>query len=613
MAMRLRKWRRIESGVLLLLLPVWFSGCGRNSGEASGRVIHIATAMQVKTLDPALAGDLASRNMAGALFDTLLQYNYMQRPYVLETSMLSRMPEMRDGGAGYYFELRDDLFFTPDPAFGPDGGSLEARKVRSSDVVFSFLRIADARMHSPVFWLWRGRVKGVDDFYAATTAAPPDADEFSGYEKGAAGFEIIDARHFAIHLNRPDPRFLYNLAIPYTGIVPERAVRYYGNRRFAEHPVGSGPFALKRYRRDYELELARNPEFRTEYFPEAQNPADRKRRLPLADAIICSNIRQSLSAWLLFLQGELEVSVLNKDNADLIAGGRELAPALQQRQIELITHVEFEIQYVGFSFTDHKLADNLKLRQALARAYNIPRRIQLLNDLAVPAAGPIPPGVPGCDAALERETNHYDLEEAKKLLREAGYPDGVDPVTGKPLVLNFDQAGNTSLHRQLGEMTAADWGKLGIEVKVNLNNGPRFYQKLRQGEMQLFRLSWVGDYPDAENFLQLFYGKNAGGCNRVFYRDKEFDRMFEAILPMADSPERTERYRQMARYVVEKMPWVFESQPVSYQLKHVWMENFIPHDFACNRWKYWSIDPALKKRTIRSFRPLSLGDLQTAK
>lgn len=608
--MRLPEWLKI--GGMLLALALAAPGCGRASGEKAGREIHIATATQVKTLDPALAGDLASRNMAGALFDTLLQYNYTRRPYVLEPSMLARMPEMREGGASYYFELRDDLFFVSDPAFGPKGGSKEARKVRSSDVVFSFLRIADARMHSPVFWLWRGRVKGIDEFYAATAAAPAESDYFAEYDRGVAGFEVIDERHFAIHLTRPDPRFLYNLAIPYTGIVPQRAVRHYGNDRFAEHPVGSGPFYLSAYRRDYEAVLTRNAEFRTETFPEAQNPADRARKLPLADRIVCSNIRQSLSAWLLFLQGELEVSVLNKDNADLIAGGRELAPALRRRRIELVTHVEFEIQYVGFSFTDPKLAGNLKLRQALTYAYNIPRRIALFNDLAVPAAGPIPPGVPGYAPELEKATNCYDLERARLLLREAGYPDGIDPATGKPLVLNFDQAGNTSLHRQLGEMAAADWSRLGLEIKVNLNNGPRFYQKLRQGEMQLFRLSWVGDYPDAENFLQLFYSKNAGGCNRVFYHDAEFDRQFEAILPMADSPERTARYQAMARYLVGQMPWIFESQPVSYQLKHVWMENFIPHDFACNRWKYWSIDPDLKAATIRSFRPLSLSELQTA-
>ncbi len=599
-------WLPVMAAALWLAV----AGCGGREDGASARVIHMATASQVKTLDPALAGDLASRNMVGALYDTLLQYNYTARPYRLEPSMLQSMPEMRRGGASYYFTLRDDLYFAPDECFGADGGTPEARKVRATDVIFSFLRIADARLHSPVFWLWRNRVTGINEFFRQTSESSSAENDYALYEAGVAGFEVIDERRFAIHLDRPDPRFLYNLAIPYTGIVSERAVRCYGDDALAGHPVGSGPFTLENYRRDYEITLRRNPEYREEYFPEAANAGDRVRRLPLADKIICSNIRQSLSAWLLFLQGELELSALNKDNADLVAGGRNLSSALKARRIELVTHTEFEIQYIGFSFTDPRLANNLKLRQALTAAYHVAQRIRHANDLAVPAAGPIPPGVAGYEPDLMAAGIHYDLERAKQLLAEAGYPGGVDPATGRPLELAFDQAGNTSMHRQQGEMTAADWGKLGIEVKVNLNNGPRFYQKLRQGEMQTFRLSWIGDYPDAENFLQLFYGKNAGGCNRVFFQDPEFDRMFEDVLPMADCPERTARYAAMARYLVGRAPWIFESQPISFQLRHVWLENYVPHDFACNRWKYWSIDPALKQQVRKTFRPLSLAELR---
>lgn len=594
------------TGALLLTL----SGCGRGSDAAGRREIHLGTSSQVRTLDPALAGDLASSNMAGALFDTLLQYHYTQRPYTLIPSMAAAMPEVRDEGATWLFTLRDDLCFVPDACFGPNGGTLEARKVRSSDVVFSFLRLADARLHSPLYWMWRGKVRGIGDFYQATAAADDGGDPFALYQTGAAGFEVIDDTHFAIHLERPDPRFLYNLAIPSTGIVSEKAARFYGNHALAEHPVGSGPFALERYRRDYEIVLARNPEYRPEYFAEAENPADRTRRLPLADRIVCSNIRQGLSAWLLFLQGELELSVLNKDNADLAVGGSELAPALRERGIELITHADFEVQYVGFNFADPVLGSNPKLREALSLAYNIPRRIELFNHLAVPAAGPVPPNVAGGDAGLAAKTNRFDPEKARKLLREAGYPDGIDPATGEALELDFDLPGTTTLHRQLGEMTAAEWGRLGLKIRVNLNNGPRFYQKLRQGKMQIFRLSWVGDYPDAENFLQLFYGPNAGGCNRVFYRDAKFDRMFETVLPMADSPERTRRYRAMAEYLVDRHPWIFESRPVSCQLKHSWLQNYRPHDFAGNRWKYWTIDPAAKREALRKFKPLSLSDLQ---
>lgn len=116
-----------------------------------------------------------------------------------------------------------------------------------------------------------------------------------------------------------------------------------------------------------------------------------------------------------------------------------------------------------------------------------------------------------------------------------------------------------------------------------LNNNPRFYEKLRQGKLQLFRLSWVGDYPDAENFLQLFYSKNIGGCNRVGFSDPEYDRMFEGDPADAGSPERTERYREMVRYLGTKWSDGFEGFPIAYQLNHAWLENYHPHDFAFAR------------------------------
>ena len=601
-------WLKILLPCLCGAAALLFSaGCGKDEEEPN--TVHIATASLVKTLDPALADDLASRNMAGALYDTLLEYDYLARPYRLKPSMLTKMPQTLDGGKSYHFELRDDLYFVPDKCFGKNGGTSEERKVRSRDVVFSLLRLADGSLHSPLFWLLRGKVAGIDEFYQQTADA--DADKIAElYNKGIAGLQIIDDRRFTIHLYREDPRFLYNLAIPYTGIVSLEAVKFYGQRGMADHPVGSGPFKLEKFQRDYAITLLRNPEYREEYFSGAADPADRQRKLPLADRIVCSNIRQGLSAWLLFLQGELELSALNKDNADLITGGRTLSGALRARKIELIANPEFEIQYIGFSFSDERLKNNLKLRQALTAAYDLPQRIRHANDLAVPVIGPIPAGVAGHDPALEKSMIRYNLERAKKLLAEAGYPDGKDPATGKPLEIEFDQSGNSTRHRQHGEMTAADWGKLGIKVKVNLNNAPRFYQKLRNGQMQTFRLSWIGDYPDAENFLQLFYSGNAGGANRAGFCDAVFDRMFEKILPMGDSPERTALYEQMARYLVEQSPWIFESQPVSYQLKHAWLENYHAHDFACNKWKFWSINRQLKKTLKSQFKPLDFSELR---
>lgn len=566
-------------------------------GEAPLRELYSAGGSRVKTLDPAQADDLASRNMVAGLFDTLLEYDYVARPYRLVPSMLAEMPKANKTLDVYTFRLRDDLRFAADRCF--DGLPESARNITAKDVLYSILRIADRRSHSPVYWLFRGKIKGLDAFHGAEK---PD------YDAGIEGFRILDDRNFEIRLAKPDPRFLYMLAMPNAGVVPRRAVEFYGEN-FARNPVGSGPFKLTEWINDYRLRLDRNPDYRVQYYPEAEDPADRTRPLPLADRVVFYQIKQPMSAYLMFLQGRLDLNALDKDNLDLIGGGEKLPPALAARGIQLLRTPEFEVRYVGFNFSDPLLGKNLELRRAISLAYDVRRRVEHSGYQLVPAQGPIPPGVAGFDEAFRNPWCADDAELAKRHLAKAGFKDGINPATGARLRFTFDQTGNSPAYRQLGELTAADLARIGVEVEPVLNNNPRFYEKLRQGKLQLFRLSWVGDYPDAENFLQLFYSGNIGGCNRTGFSDPEYDRMFEEILPMPDSPERTVRYREMVRYLADRAPWVFEGFPIAWQLNHAWLENFRPHDFVFSKWKYLSVDPEKRERVRKTFKPLSFAEL----
>lgn len=559
-----------------------------------------------RTLDPALANDMNSRDVVGIFYDTLLEYAYTERPYTLKPSMLETMPILQEDGKSYLLQLRDDLYFAPDVCFGADGGSPEVRKVRSQDVVYSILRIADSTLHSPAFWMLRGKLEGVDTFREQTELYPEQLETL--YQTGIPGLKILNDREILLQLSAPDPRFLYTLAIPNLAVVSEKAVKYYG-QTIAEHPVGSGPFLLEYWRRNYKLTARRNPEFRQEFFPEAADPADRNRPLPLVEKLSICDIRQPLTSWLLFLQGELDCAQLDKDNSDVVLFGGDLSPALQERGITLLREPEFAVQYIGFNFADPKLGKNLLLRRAIAKAYNIQRRIDYANGQLEAIQGPIPPGVAGCDPLWINLHNQYNLEEARKLLAEAGYPDGIDPETGEKLRLNFDQNGNTAFHRQMGEMMISDMAQLGIEIVANLNNTPRFFQKLQQNQLQLFRLSWNGDYPDGENFLQLFYGPNSGSSNRVNFSDPAYDAKFETIRPMPDSPERTLLYQEMVQYLSEQTPWIFESRRLMCRLQYPWVENYLPHDFAFSRWKFLAVDPLERKQAKASFRPLSFSQM----
>ncbi len=590
--------------LLTSTLIVWCCSCGQDTGTDRQRILRISPGKKIASLDPALAADTASQYMTAAFYDTPLQYNYTARPYRLEPSMLAAMPELSADRRTYRCRLRDDLFFQPAECF-PDR---ESRRVTASDLVFSILRLADPRVRSTGYWLVRGRIRGIGTF--REQAGLSEKNDLSVYDRGCTGLRVLDSRTFEIELEKPDPRFIYALAMPYFSAVSRRAAAFYGPD-FTDRIIGSGPFVLTEWVKDYVIRMKRYDEYREEYFPGADNPVDRKRRLPLLDGMTCYLVKQPLAAWLMFLQGELDYCALDGENFDAVVNEqKQLSPALRKRRITLHAAPEFQINYIGFHFADPLLGKNLALRRAISLAFDKELRSRITNGRLQPVYGPLPPWTDGWEADLRGPYGEKNLTRARELMKEAGFPGGINPATGKPLTLTFDQAGSDTFYRQTAELLAADLAQIGIVLKPEFSNRARFFQKLASGQAQLFRLSWTGDYPDAENFFQLFYGPNAETCNRVFFRDAEFDRMYEEIKNMPSSPERTEKYRRMTRRLLDQCPWIFETQPVAYVLTHCWMRNYQPHDFGFNRWKYFSADPELRRQVRRSFTPLSMSELR---
>jgi ABC-type oligopeptide transport system substrate-binding subunit len=587
--------------LLVLILLCFLTACSREEVN-NENTLFTTPGGKLLTLDPILASDLVSRDMVAEFYDTLLEYDYYTKPYKLKASMLDSMPEVNETFTEYKFKLRDDLYFVKDKCFSTD--DMTERKITSNDIVFSFMRLADARNYSPGYWILRGNIKGLDDFWHNSKKFR-DGD-LSNYDSLPLGFEILNDREFIIKLTKPDPRFLYMLAMPYTSIVSRRAVEYYRDD-FHNHPVGSGPFILSKWRKNHSLVLYRNGDYREEYIM----INSKKMRLPILDRVVCYLVEQPLSSWLMFLNGELDYISLGKDNFDAVINKElKLIKPLQDMKVKLKQLPTFQVNYIGFSFSSQALSNNLYLRKAISLAYNTNKRVKFSNYRLIPANGPIPPGVAGYDPKFINPYSTYDIGLAKELLSKAGYPMGIDPKTGKPLVLTFDMGSTSSQARQLAEMFVIDMKKIGIEVKPFLNNKSRFNQKLRNGNIQIFKYSWIGDYPDAENFLQLFYSKNAGGCNRASYSDPIYDKMFEEVAIMPDSKERTQKYKAMVQYLAKNCPWIFESYPVSYSLEHYWLKNNIPHDFAFNRWKYIYVDQKTKRSLKQTFKPVSMSELR---
>lgn len=582
--------------ILCIILPAILCSCGKTKSDPNPpKILHTCINKILTALDPALAADTVSQFMVASFYDTPLQYAYSDGPFRLEPSMLKSMPVSPDSTV-FHCELRNDLYFQPNPCFPEKDRRF--RKVTAKDAVFSILRLADVRIKSTGYWLIRGKIKGLESFREKTRSAAPD--DFSAYDSGCEGLKILDDCRFIITLNSPDPRFIYALAMPYFSIVSRHAAEFWKDR-FADHPAGSGPFILTSWKKDYQIRMRKNPEYRPE--PSGE-------RLPRLDGIVCSFIKQPLAGWLLFLQGELDYFALDGENFAAVVNEKlKLSPSLLKRGIRLSRAPEFQTNYIGFNFTDPLLGKNLNLRRAVSLAFDKEKRKKFFTGRIEPAYGPVPPGI---DAYIGKPGPYgkRDIPRAKRLLALAGYPDGIDPATGKPLTLSFDQAGSDTFYRQTAELLAIDLRDIGIELRPEFSNRARFLQKLRRGQTQLFRFSWTGDYPDAENFLQLFYGPNAGSSNRVCCDFPEFNRMYREIQSMPDSPERRKKYEKMARWITDQCPWIFESHTAAFMLTHSWLDHYLMHEFAFGRWKYLSIDPVLRENKKRSFTPLSMKELR---
>ncbi|MGD9873451.1 MAG: ABC transporter substrate-binding protein [Kiritimatiellia bacterium] len=549
-------------GVLSFLL----CGCGGPAPENSAGTFFSSTT-RIRGFDPVKAGDVASQLAMGKVYEGLLQYSYRDRPYRLEPNLADGLPEVSPDGLVFTFRLKQGVRFHNDPCF-PGG---RGRELTADDFIYSIKRAADKKNLSTGWWAFNNRIEGLDEFREASGGDGP-----TDYSLRVSGLTAPDAQTLQIVLKKPFPQFLWILAMPYAYAVPREAVEYYGDE-FVNHPVGTGPFILEKWQRDYRLEYRRNPAWHG--------------GSPGLERIVEYMIGDSSTRWLAFLTGQLDFyKDISHDNWDVIFGnGGELSPALVAKGIRAAGIAGLDTYYIGFNMDDPVVGKNKKLRQALSSAFDTDAWIEYYNSRVTRARGPLPPGVAGFSDEPARYP--FDLEKAQELLAEAGWPGGRDPQTGKRLELTLELGLTDTEIRESTELFIGFMDKLGVVINPSYNNKPAFFKKVENREAQMFRLSWFADYPDAENFLQLFYGPNASpGPNRVNYSNPEYDRLYETIREMQDSPERTELYRQMAAMVEEDCPWIFMHHPLTYVLHRDRLQNYAPHDFPYGMEKYYRLE-----------------------
>jgi ABC-type transport system substrate-binding protein len=582
------------------------SGLARGLPERGheDEVVLYGSTKRIRSLDPIGSGDIASAMMTGLIYEGLLRYHYLDRPYHVEPLLADGMPVIERDGTRYTFRIRPGVFFEDDPCFA--GGS--GREVTAWDFRYSILRLADPRSITTGYWVIRDRLQGLDAFRSRVEAVGDRA-----YEEDVEGIQVTDARTLVFNLTEPYPQFLWVLTMHYLAVVPHEAVRCYG-AEFQRNPVGTGPFSLVDWKRNYRLEFRRNPKWqetgRVERYPDHGAPGDAdigllddaNAALPFADRIIRYVVQDESTAWLMFLSGGLDLTAPTTDQFEAVAAMGELSPELEARGVILDKVPAMQTIYIGFGMDDPVVGSNRKLRQALSCALDRQRLIDLRAGQEVEAVCPIPPGIPG--ALHGPNPFGYDMDRARRLLAEAGYPDGISRVTGERLELTLDFASQGQPEmRQRAELMAGMFREIGVRLIPRYQLAPSFFDRLDRRESQMFYLLWSGDYPDGENFLQLFYGPNASpGPNHANYENAEFDRLFERARRLEDGEDRTAFYQELCRLVMDDCPWILVTHPLIYQLRHSWLENYKPHDFPYGNELYYRVQPQERERVRRSFR-----------
>jgi len=454
------------------------------------------------------------------------------------------------------------------------------------------------------------------------------------------GVKILDEYSLSIKIKGKYPQFNYWLSMNFFAPIPWEADLFYQQKGLIRKnltlnwfPVGTGAYYLAKNNPNREMRLRINPNYHKENYPIlSKNEAkvsntpkellyDAGKKIPFIKEVIYSLEKESIPLWNKFLQGYYDASGISSEAFDQAvqissSGNMNLSLEMRQKGIKLSGSVEPSIFYMAFNMVDPIVGgyskEAKKLRQAISIAQNQEEYISIfMNERGIPAQGPIPPGIFGYEEG-EKGVNRvvYDwvdaksirkpLSVAKKLLAEAGYPNGISKKTGKQLKLYYDATATGPDDRALMDWRRKQFAKLGIQLVIRSTDYNRFQEKVRKGKVQLFSWGWNADYPDPENFLFLLYGGNAivntngAGINSSNYQNPQFDKLFNEIKTMENSNLRKKKIEEMLKIVREDAPWVWGFHPKSLALFHQWYKNVLPNAMANNTLKYKKIDAKIR-------------------
>jgi oligopeptide transport system substrate-binding protein len=557
----------------------------------------------------------------------------------------------------YDITIKPKQYYQPHPAFAinPDGSlryhhltpeqlanihslddfdSTGSRPVTAADYVYEIKRLVSPIVQSPIAGIMEEHIEGLRAYRERLDAQWKTTHTVDLAAADISGVEVVDSTHYQITLVGQYPQFMYWLAMPFFAPVAHEVDHFYQQAGMAEknltlawHPVGSGPFMLSKNNPNSVMILDKNPNFHGEAFPQpaADDPtlqpflALAGKPLPLIDRAVFNLEKENIPYWYKFLQGYYDRSTISSDNFDQAiqispTGDMERTAVIAEEDITLETSTNPSIFYLGFNMADTVIGgDNDRhraLRQAISIAIDYEEYVNIfLNGRGTVAHSPLPPGIFGAEIPQAHHNPYVynedhgnltrkSITDAQNLLKQAGYPHGIDPRTGQPLVLYLDSVGTGPNAKAQTNWYRKQLAKLGIDLYVRNTSWNRFQEKLRTGTTQLFTLGWNADYPDPENFFFLLYGPNSKltsqGENVSNFHNHEYDSLFETMKDLPNGPERAAVIAKMVAILQKESPWVWGFFPKTVILNQSWVGPRQDNPMAINTLKYASIDGALR-------------------
>lgn len=565
-------------------------------------------------------------NVAYSIYEIAIQSGIMYQPHPAFARKQSGEFEYHNLSADSLLDIENLADFT----------YTGTRELVAADYVYQIKRLAHPEIHSPILSLMGEYIVGLTDFSQILQTKKQADFPIDLNTVEIEGVKVLDTYRYQIKVKGRYPQLLYWLAMPFFAPMPWEADVFYQQSGLKKknvsldwYPVGTGPYYLLENDPNRRMVLAKNPNFHGELYPSSGEDedhalgllADAGKSMPFIDKVIYSLEKESIPLWNKFLQGYYDISGINEDSFEQAiqvgAGGDfSLSEDMKNKGIKLETAIATSIYYMGFNMLDPVVGGYTdqakKLRQAISIAIDYEEYISIFaNGRGIAAQGPIPPGIFGYKSGAEGLNPHTyvwennfskrkSLEQAKRLLAEAGYPNGRNVKTGKPLILNLDATGSDPSSKTRFDWLRKQFQKLDIQLVIRNTDYNRFQEKMRKGKEQIFQWGWNADYPDPENFLFLLYGPNGkvetSGENAANYQNSEFDALFEKMRVMDNNANRQVIIEKMISILREDAPWVWGFHPKDFSLYHSWNNNIKPNLMANNTLKYRRLNAELRQQ-----------------